>query len=213
MKHASAMRDKGGRYVFLIKAATSEVWWPENADHIAFIRGRIGFELPVWFIPKDEKQVPTGAFFAGAIAVFDKTWKGPAISYIGRDELEACGEAFLAQVRQQAEKTGQGDGGMTTLTQCQQQVLDMLISYQKERGFPPTNQEVATMLGYRSVNAAVEHLRALEKKGVITIKRGVARGITLHTAVKDDDSEAVGIIRSLLAGEEKRQAACSPLVT
>ncbi|MCF3389041.1 RusA family crossover junction endodeoxyribonuclease [Escherichia coli] len=36
---------------------------------------------------------------------------------------------------------------MTTLTQCQQQVLDMLISYQKERGFPPTNQEVATMLG------------------------------------------------------------------
>ncbi|EGO8119166.1 hypothetical protein FCN49_004927 [Escherichia coli] len=50
---------------------------------------------------------------------------------------------------------------MTTLTQCQQQVLDMLISYQKERGFPPTNQEVATMLGYRSVNAAVEHLRAL----------------------------------------------------
>lgn len=65
---------------------------------------------------------------------------------------------------------------MTTLTQCQQQVLDMLISYQKERGFPPTNLEVATMLGYRSVNAAVEHLRALEKKGVITIKRGVARG-------------------------------------
>ncbi len=104
MKHASAMRDKGGRYVFLIKAATSEVWWPEDADHIAFIRGRIGFELPAWFIPKDEKQVPTGAFFAGAIAVFDKTWKGPTISYIGRDELEACGEAFLAQVRQQAEK-------------------------------------------------------------------------------------------------------------
>ncbi|EJV8873338.1 phage N-6-adenine-methyltransferase [Escherichia coli] len=104
MKHASAMRGKGGRYVFLIKAATSEVWWPEDADHIAFIRGRIGFELPAWFIPKDEKQVPTGAFFAGAIAVFDKTWKGPAISYIGRDELEACGEAFLAQVRQQAEK-------------------------------------------------------------------------------------------------------------
>ncbi len=55
MKHASAMRDKGGRYVFLIKAATSEVWWPEDADHIAFIRGRIGFELPAWFIPKDEK--------------------------------------------------------------------------------------------------------------------------------------------------------------
>ena len=51
---------------------------------------------------------------------------------------------------------------MTTLTQCQQQVLDM--PFPEPSGFPPTNQEVATMLGYRSVNAAVEHLRALEKK-------------------------------------------------
>ncbi|TQN81311.1 UNVERIFIED_ORG: LexA DNA binding domain-containing protein [Citrobacter freundii] len=89
---------------------------------------------------------------------------------------------------------------MTMLTPCQQQVLDMLISYHKERGFSPTYQELATMLGYRSVNSAVEHLRALEKKGVITIKRGVARGITLHTAV--EDNEAVGIIRALLANEE-----------
>ena len=71
---------------------------------LLLFEGVLVFELPAWFIPKDEKQVPTGAFFAGAIAVFDKTWKGPAISYIGRDELEACGEAFLAQVRQQAEK-------------------------------------------------------------------------------------------------------------
>ncbi|MGB5121310.1 MAG: phage N-6-adenine-methyltransferase, partial [Vibrio fluvialis] len=36
MSHASAMRELGGRYVFLLKAATSEVWWPENADHICF---------------------------------------------------------------------------------------------------------------------------------------------------------------------------------
>jgi phage N-6-adenine-methyltransferase len=75
--HTMAMREKGGRYVILIKAATSEVWWPENADHIAFIRGRIGFDVPKWFIPKDEKQVPSGAFFAGAVAVFDKNWNGP----------------------------------------------------------------------------------------------------------------------------------------
>ncbi|HAV8293939.1 TPA: LexA family transcriptional regulator [Escherichia coli] len=89
---------------------------------------------------------------------------------------------------------------MTTLTPCQQQVLDMLISFQKEHGYPPTNQEVATMLGYRSVNAAVEHLRALEKKGIIRIKRGGARGITFRTAV--EDKETVEIIRALLAGEE-----------
>ncbi len=56
MKHASAMRDKGGRYVFLIKAATSEVWWPEDADHIAFIRGRIGFELPACLSRKTKSR-------------------------------------------------------------------------------------------------------------------------------------------------------------
>nr|WP_152693323.1 phage N-6-adenine-methyltransferase [Franconibacter helveticus] len=104
MQHASAMREKGGRYVFLIKAATSEVWWPEDADHVAFIRGRIGFDLPKWFIPKNEKQVPSGAFFAGAVVVFDKTWRGPAMSYISRDDLEARGDAFISQIRRQAER-------------------------------------------------------------------------------------------------------------
>lgn len=99
---AMEMREKGGRYVFLIKAATSETWWPEEADHIAFIRGRLGFELPLWFVPADDKQVPTGAFFAGAVAVFDKNWRGPASAYISRNQLEAQGEAFLAQIRREA---------------------------------------------------------------------------------------------------------------
>ncbi|POY55713.1 DNA adenine methylase [Pectobacterium versatile] len=102
--HAMAMRELGGRYVFLIKSATSEVWWPEQSDHIAFIRGRIGFDLPIWFKPKDEKQVATSAFFAGAIAVFDKQWCGPAIAYIERDRLFAQGEAFMAQIRREAER-------------------------------------------------------------------------------------------------------------
>lgn len=104
MKHVSEMREKGGRYVFLIKAATSEFWWPADADHVAFIRGRIGFDLPVWFVPANEKQVATGAFFAGAIAVFDKNWRGPAMSYINRNELEAHGDAFLAQIRKEAKR-------------------------------------------------------------------------------------------------------------
>ncbi|MBW6086254.1 RusA family crossover junction endodeoxyribonuclease [Escherichia coli] len=113
MKHASAMRDKGGRYVFLIKAYHQRsVVGRKMRTILLLFAGVLVLNCLPWFIPKDEKQVPTGAFFAGAIAVFDKTRKGPAISYIGRDELEACGEAFLAQVRQQAEKTGQGDGGM-----------------------------------------------------------------------------------------------------
>lgn len=96
MAHTMAMREKGGRYVFLIKAATSETWWPEDADHIVFIRGRIGFDLPVWFVPADDKQKPTGAFFAGAIAVFDKSWRGERFSYISRTELEAKGRAFMS---------------------------------------------------------------------------------------------------------------------
>ncbi|EML3652195.1 MULTISPECIES: phage N-6-adenine-methyltransferase [Citrobacter freundii complex] len=96
MKYAAAQREKGGRYVFLIKAAPSETWWPEDADHIVLIRGRIGFDLPVWFVPTDEKQKPTSAFFAGAIAVFDKSWRGERFSYINRTELEAKGRAFMA---------------------------------------------------------------------------------------------------------------------
>ncbi|MCK6996646.1 phage N-6-adenine-methyltransferase [Enterobacter asburiae] len=96
MNHTMAMRDKGGRYIYLVKSATSETWWPENADHIMFIRGRIGFDLPVWFVPADEKQQPTSAFFAGAIAVFDKTWRGESFSYINRTELEEKGRAALS---------------------------------------------------------------------------------------------------------------------
>jgi phage N-6-adenine-methyltransferase len=119
MEHASAMREKGGRYVFLIKAATSEIWWPEDADHIAFIRGRIGFDLPDWFIPADEKQVPSGAFFAGAVAVFDKNWRGPAMSYISRKDLEAQGDAFIAQIHREA---------MRLVPQIQQQNMPEIIS-------------------------------------------------------------------------------------
>ncbi|NKI74187.1 phage N-6-adenine-methyltransferase [Dickeya sp. CFBP 2040] len=102
MAHTAKMRERGGRYVFLIKSATSEVWWPEQADHVAFIRGRIAFEVPTWFKPKDDKQIPSSAGFGAAIAVFDKEWRGPAISYIQREKLLATGDAFLAQIRREA---------------------------------------------------------------------------------------------------------------
>ncbi len=107
MEHAKAMREKGGRYVFLLKAATSEVWWPEWADHIAFIRGRVGFDLPEWFVPADKKQKPSGAFFAGAIVVLDKTWTGDKISYISRDELIATGDLFMQQAHWLVGRTGE----------------------------------------------------------------------------------------------------------
>lgn len=105
MSHALAMREKGGRYVFLIKAAPSETWWPEDADHVCFIRGRIGFDLPDWFIPANEKQQPTSAFFAGAIVVFDKTWKGERFDYIHRGQLEDKGRLFMALAQFAMSKT------------------------------------------------------------------------------------------------------------
>ncbi|MFH2500011.1 phage N-6-adenine-methyltransferase [Morganella morganii] len=107
MEYAKSMREKGGRYVFLLKAATSETWWPEWADHVAFIRGRIGFDLPDWFVPANEKQKPSGAFFAGAVVILDKDWQGDKISYISRDELIATGELFMQQARWLVEKTGE----------------------------------------------------------------------------------------------------------
>lgn len=96
MSYASQHRENGGRYVFLVKSATSETWWPEDADHVCFIRGRIGFDLPTWFVPADDKQKPTSAFFAGAIVIFDKSWRGERFSYIDRVELEAKGRASMA---------------------------------------------------------------------------------------------------------------------
>ncbi|WP_410752491.1 phage N-6-adenine-methyltransferase [Citrobacter youngae] len=105
MNHTMDMRERGGRYIYLVKSATSETWWPEDADHIMFIRGRIGFDLPVWFVPADEKQKPTSAFFAGAIAVFDKSWRGERFSYINRKELEAKGRAFMALAQFAASKS------------------------------------------------------------------------------------------------------------
>lgn len=96
MSYASQQRENGGRYVFLVKSATSETWWPEDADHVCFIRGRIGFDLPTWFVPADDKQKPTSAFFAGAIAIFDKSWRGERFSYIDRVDLEAKGRVSMA---------------------------------------------------------------------------------------------------------------------
>lgn len=65
------------------------------------------------------------------------------------------------------------------LTVRQQQILD-LIRHQLERtGFPPTRAEIARELGFRSANAAEDHLRALARKGAITLTAGASRGIRL----------------------------------
>ncbi|MBZ5488237.1 transcriptional repressor LexA [Halomonas aquamarina] len=65
------------------------------------------------------------------------------------------------------------------LTARQQNVFDFIVKTMGEFGYPPTRAEIAKALGFRSPNAAEEHLRALERKGVIRIIRNTSRGIRL----------------------------------
>jgi repressor LexA len=67
----------------------------------------------------------------------------------------------------------------TKLTLRQKEILAFISSFIEEKHFPPTRSELSAHFGFRSPNAAEAHLRALEKKAVIGIGRGVSRGITL----------------------------------
>ncbi|KNC10369.1 LexA family transcriptional regulator [Klebsiella sp. RIT-PI-d] len=86
------------------------------------------------------------------------------------------------------------------LTDRQQLVLDELIAFQREKGFSPTTSELAGRLGFRSPNAASDHLRILHKKGAIRLTPGVSRGIAI---IGDSDEDtAVSLLRSLVDGDE-----------
>jgi repressor LexA len=65
------------------------------------------------------------------------------------------------------------------LTARQKQILNFISEFIEKHKFPPTRSELAAHFGFRSPNAAEAHLRALEKKSVIGIERGTARGIAL----------------------------------
>ena len=67
------------------------------------------------------------------------------------------------------------------LTERQQQVLDLVQSAIERTGAPPTRAEIAAELGFRSANAAEEHLQALARKGVIDLVGGTSRGIRLKS--------------------------------
>ena len=67
------------------------------------------------------------------------------------------------------------------LTARQQQILDLVQSTIERTGAPPTRAEIAAELGFRSPNAAEEHLQALARKGVIELVGGTSRGIRLKS--------------------------------
>ena len=66
-----------------------------------------------------------------------------------------------------------------TLTARQAEILELIRDYISEEGCPPTRAEIAETLGFRSANAAEDHLRALERKGFIELVAGASRGIRL----------------------------------
>ncbi len=68
---------------------------------------------------------------------------------------------------------------MEKLTQRQQQVLDIVRQHIDETGLPPTRADIAQKLGFKSANAAEEHLKALARKGAIEMIAGASRGIRL----------------------------------
>jgi len=73
------------------------------------------------------------------------------------------------------------------LTARQQQILELIQSTIARTGAPPTRAEIATELGFKSANAAEEHLQALARKGVIELLSGTSRGIRL----KDDTLRSI----------------------
>ena len=78
---------------------------------------------------------------------------------------------------------------MRQLTPRQSQILEMVQDFIAETGMPPTRAEIARELGFKSANAAEEHLRALQKKGVLELVPGASRGIQL----KDSLREQIGL--------------------
>src|SRR5690606_15234535 len=97
------------------------------------------------------------------------------------------------------------------LTPRQQEILELIKQHIADTGFPPTRMEIARQLGFRSPNAAEEHLKALARKGVIELTSGASRGIRLKLMPGDGDTgSAVQIAMRLpLVG---RVAAGSPIL-
>jgi repressor LexA len=83
---------------------------------------------------------------------------------------------------------------MEKLTQRQQQVLDIVRQHIDETGYPPTRADIALKLGFKSANAAEEHLKALARKGAIEMIAGASRGIRLP------ESAGIPIIGRVAAG-------------
>ena len=91
---------------------------------------------------------------------------------------------------------------MRPLTARQEEVLQLIKNTMLNTGMPPTRAEIARELGFKSANAAEEHLKALARKGVIEILPGTSRGIKLNIPLEDQLEElGLPLIGRVAAGE------------
>lgn len=74
---------------------------------------------------------------------------------------------------------------MSELTPRQREILTLIQESVAESGMPPTRAEIATAFGFKSPNAAEEHLRALQRKGMIDLIPGASRGIQLKDSLRE----------------------------
>ena len=79
------------------------------------------------------------------------------------------------------------------LTKAQNRVLDVIQQSIQNEGRPPTRAEIANALGFRSINAAESHLRALERRGAIKLQSGASRGIQCLISPEDQASQEIGL--------------------
>ncbi|ANN77406.1 transcriptional repressor LexA [Bordetella flabilis] len=100
------------------------------------------------------------------------------------------------------------------LTERQQQILDLIRQAVASTGFPPTRAEIAQTLGFRSPNAAEDHLKALARKGAIELTAGASRGIRLKDASKQPSQAMLPMpsIAQLVLPLVGRVAAGSPIL-
>ena len=85
---------------------------------------------------------------------------------------------------------------MKNLTKRQEEILNLIKTHITNFGFPPTRADIAKTLGFKSPNAAEQHLRAIEKKGFIKILSGASRGIVLS----ESESNEIPVIGLVAAG-------------
>ena len=83
------------------------------------------------------------------------------------------------------------------LTKRQQQVLEIVKDHIGESGYPPTRVDISQKLGFRSPNAAEEHLKALAKKGAIVLTPGTSRGIRLPDGIQS----GIPVVGRVAAGD------------